>query len=84
MELMEWMVFYAHEPWGYEAEERRHAQSLATAINCIPRAKGTKGLDWRELYQDPWSDTEIDLVRLTDEQRDFLRERKAKRKKGKA
>jgi hypothetical protein len=78
------MVFYSHEPWGYEAEERRHAQSLATALNCIPRARGSKAIDWRDLYQDPWGDGETDLQKLTQEQREFLRKRKAKRTKGKA
>jgi len=76
-------VFYAHEPWGYEVDERRHTQAIATAFNCIPRARGSKGVDPREIYQDPWGDAEMDLQKLTHEQREFLRKRKAKRTKGK-
>jgi hypothetical protein len=70
-------VFYEHEPWGYEIEEQRHAQSLITAVNCIPRGKGTKALDWREFYCDPWTG-ELNSNRFTPEQLEFLKKRKAR------
>ncbi len=75
------MVFYEHEPWGYEAEERRHAQLLATMFNSVPKPRGVKGIDWQEFYRDPWGDSQIEQQKFTPEQRAFLEKRKAARKR---
>lgn len=77
-------MFYEHEPWGYEIEEQRHAQSIINAINCIPRERGKKGLDWREFYCDPWTG-EASSSRFSQEQMEFLKKRKARKqiRKGK-
>jgi hypothetical protein len=78
--MAEWIAFYEHEPWGYEVEERRHAQSLAMQLNCVPRAKGSKFWNWTDLYRDPWGSDLLDEKGFTEEQKEFLR----RRKKGKS
>lgn len=80
-ELVEWFVFYEHEPWGYEVEERRHAQSLAMAINCVPRAKNARVWKWTDLYRDPWGSSLLGDQGFTPEQQEFLRRRKRRKAK---
>jgi hypothetical protein len=79
--MAEWIVFYEREPWGYEVEERRHAQALAMALNCVPRAKGSKFWNWTDLYRDPWGTDLLHEKGFTPEQQEFLRRRKKRKAK---
>lgn len=76
-------MFYEHEPWGYEVDERRHAENLAMQLNCVPR-KGGRVINWTELYRSPWGDPMLEHQGWTPEQIAHLeqrKKRKAKRKK---
>jgi hypothetical protein len=82
--LLEWIVFYEHEPWGYEVEERRHCEQIAMMLNCVPR-KGGRAVNWTELYRSPWGDPLLEKQGWTQEQIEFLDKRKKRkaRRKGK-
>jgi len=73
-------VFYEHEPWGYEVEERRHTQSIVTAVNCVPRAKGVKALNWLDFHLGPWTEEAGDTRRFTPEQIEFMKKRKSRKR----
>jgi len=74
------MHVYQQEPFGYEAQAFSAAQIAATIVNCTPRGRGAKVYQATDFYSAPWVETGEGL---SQEQRNFLNQRKTKRAKAK-
>jgi hypothetical protein len=71
------MAFYSEEPWGFEANAHPLGQIAATAVNLAPRGRGARLFKAEDFYHRPWTESDEGL---TQEQIEFIRKRKAKRR----
>lgn len=75
-ELIDWMAYAQHEPFGFEVENFRSGVIAATVANVAPRGRGARALKPSDFYP-----TGKRQSQLTPRQERELQERRERKRK---